>query len=184
MKNLLATAAAILLTTPALAAGPPPIIAGTPTPVIITNPTNDPASTSVTNPGDIAAAVAKALGVGTPVDFELDFQAPPGNGQSNPFTVPADKRLIIEFASGSCLVTNGRFNALLLQVFTSSTVSTYTLGLEPLNAPTDTTSNGTFSHLVKIYAPPLSQITVVVSESQGLLLSCGTFFSGQLVDVP
>jgi hypothetical protein len=142
------------------------------TPVTVNNTTTNPVPSTVVNPADIA----KALGIQQPVTFSLTFSAASGMvPTSTLYTVPSNQRLIIEYASGSCKLTNGaNLNDLEIGV----------LGLNffPVNLPPLSTS-GNFAHTVKIYADPASIIDLNTNGSGGTF-NCVAAFSGQLVDVP
>lgn len=142
------------------------------TPVTVNNTTTNPVPSTVVNPADIA----KALGIQQPVTFSLTFSAASGMvPTSTLYTVPSNQRLIIEYASGSCKLTNGaNLNDLEIGV----------LGLNffPVNLPPLSTS-GNFAHTVKIYADPASIIGLNTNGSGGAF-NCVATFSGQLVDVP
>lgn len=143
------------------------------TPVTVDNTTTNPVPSTVVNPADIA----KALGIQQPVTFSLTFSAASGMvPTSTLYTVPSNQRLIIEYASGSCKLTNGAtLDDLVIEVHPG-------LNFFPVNLPPLSTS-GNFAHTVKIYADPASIIGLNTNGSGGAF-NCVAAFSGQLVDVP
>jgi hypothetical protein len=175
MKNLLATAAAIvLLATPAVAA-PPPLINGQPAPV------------DVTNPSEIGTATAKAL-TQQPIAFGLTYS--PATGAGTPFIVPANKRLVIEYGGGSCDVISGRVNTVFIytSLLNGFNLTLFAVNLQPLVSPSLTqVVTGNFGHLVKIYAEAGFQVNLILGSPQQLnggSITCVVTLSGQLVDVP
>ena len=155
------------------------------TPVTVNNTTTNPVPSTVINPADIA----KALGIQQPVTFSLTFRAQSGMvPTSTQYTVPSNQRLIIEYASGSCKLTNGaNLDDLVIEVHPG-------LNFFPVNLPPLSTSVnnpqvvGNFAHTVKIYADPASTIDLNTNGSGGtgtnMSFNCVAAFSGQLVDVP
>jgi hypothetical protein len=143
------------------------------TPVTVDNTTTNPVPSTVVNPADIA----KALGIQQSVTFSLTFSAESGMvPTSTLYTVPSNQRLIIEYASGSCKLTNGaNLDDLVIEVHPG-------LNFFPVNLPPLSTS-GNFAHTVKIYADPASIIGLNTNGSGGTF-NCVAAFSGQLVDVP
>jgi len=168
------------------AAGPDVTVTNVPLPVQVVNPANSPSSVNIGNVTDLA----KAFGVQQPVAFSLD-----GNSKDpavHKYTVPLGRRLVIEYVSGTCLA-NGSVNGLPpfyddLQI---SAVTGGVTNLHRLQRPINPIPyNGsltlgqlqtaiTMAHLVKIYADPGTDVTILPS-----VVICQLAFSGQLVTVP
>lgn len=151
------------------------------TPVTVNNTAANPVPSTVVNPADIA----KALGSQQPVTFSLTFSGTAGMvPTSTLYTVPSNQRLTIEYASGSCNLTNGAsLDNLLIQVLPGT-------NFFPVNLPPLSTSDsnprvvGNFAHTVKIYADPKSIIGLSTNGGTNGSFSCVAAFSGQLVDMP
>lgn len=168
--------AAVLTVLPAYADKPS-------TPVTVINPDTSPVPTTVVNPADIA----KALGIQHAVAFELSFFKP--NITSAPFNVPASQRLIIEYVSGRCFVSDALVTELRILTVMSSASQSYTVNLAPISSAAITNpTQGNFGHTVKIYVDPASQVFLeagaAAAGGAGSGYGCNATLSGQLVDVP
>jgi hypothetical protein len=153
--------------------GPAVTVVNTPLPVTVTNPTVPPSTVNVGNPADLAAANARALGVGTPVAFQLIAQGG-GNGQS--FTVPQGLRLVIEYVSGLCTTQPVTINPDIFAV-TGGSLGQHTIAI-PVGPQVQ--PSVALGQLVKIYADPGTNVTVNLATPQTSSL-CRLGFSGKLV---
>jgi hypothetical protein len=158
----------------------------TPNPVTITNPPGAPPSTvTIANPVS-AADIAKALGVQHPTALDFAIEA---NANSPTFNVPANQRLIIEFAAGRCNVANGIISEVQIVTTASTNTHFYPLNVAPLTTVTAFFVAINFAHLVKIYADPGTRIEVDAGFGGTLggppvAGNCQVTLSGQLIDVP
>jgi hypothetical protein len=138
---------------------------------------------TVVNPADIA----KAEGIQTPFQgfARCDFSIDLCTGQ---ISIPLSQRLVIEFVTGSCLVTGNN-------VISRVTMTTFSAGIDVThdlnkNAPAPA-ANGTLgrvavSELVRAYADAGSGAVGFEFDSSGPNDGFGCVFtvSGQLVAVP
>jgi len=114
---------------------------------------------------------------GTPVAFCLGNDT--GNCTTNSYTVQTNKRLVIEYISGSCPSGDARPPSLFFSAVTSGVTnnfhtiaSTFTFATNPANV------FWRMGNLVKIYADPGTNVTFTVS----LNTSCDITFSGLLLN--
>lgn len=197
LARVSATAAAIGVAGVALpgqAAGPPsfdvivdnPVTLNpnTPNPVTITNPPGAPPSTvNIGNPADIA----KAQGIQHPTQLvgSCDFDG--GNICNAQIDVPANQRLVIEYASTKCdlepsnlLVSVDVFTTA-AGVFAQHQLTTDHSGvLIPIIAERIMS----FGQKVRLYADPGSTILLQVLSTDVSHLDCGFALAGQAIDVP
>jgi hypothetical protein len=135
------------------------------------------ATVSVGNPADIA----KSFGIQQPVAFELTFDRLTNGGV--PFTVPTNKRLIIEYISGTCILASAGIFDLNLQLG-----STIAPGYHLFSQDQIPFARPTFNHMVKIYANAGSILNLAAAETSSsgssAFLTCKVTASGQLLDVP
>jgi hypothetical protein len=160
--------------------------AGTPpgAPVRIVGPLPLPVTGVSGTPVD-PADIAKAFGIQDPVAFPLSFNSTVGSGVS--FNVPANQRLIIEYAAGSCRVTHAEVAALTIKTSSATTIHAYVVNLPLTSATSDPPATGVFSHTVRIYVDPGWAVTLL-PQQMGIVgngfVTCNATLSGQLVDVP
>ncbi len=150
--------------------------------VAIVNPPNAPSpSVTISNPADIA----KAMGVQHPITFMLTFT---NIGTNTNYTVPSNQHLIIEYAAGSCKLSDASLDNLVIRAKSNSNDLFF-----PVNLPflASTASNpqalGNFAHLVRIYADPASVISLATNGTGGgsnPSYVCFATLSGQLIDNP
>jgi len=141
------------------------------TPVIVQNPVT-------------AADIAKAEGIQHPTSFEIIGDTI--NGQTT-YQVPANQRLIIEFASGTCLIT--RFNLDLVELdFVQSNNAQSSVILNIPQTQSNSTISLNFGELLRIYVEPSTTVRISpvgnqLGQELGQINCSGRFF-GQLIDVP
>jgi hypothetical protein len=148
---------------------------------------NGVAPVTVQNPVTVAnqvtaAAIAKTMGVQHPTAF--DVSADSINGEL-PYQVPANQRLIIEFASGTCLITYATLNFVELEFVRDNNLESSVVLNIPATKVTETT-NLNFGELVRIYVDPGTTLHLLPAGgvTVGGQLACAARFSGQLIDVP
>jgi hypothetical protein len=171
-------------------------VTNTPLPVQIVNPPNVPPSTvTVANPVS-PTDIAKALGIGTPFQAEVQCAPDNGSGCAGTFAVPSNQRIVLEYASAECLIDR---NTQVLSHARVNTVATGVFGVDHRIPTTDhvgvldgaSTNSVTVGQTVRLYASPGTFITV--SAQVGFSGSanpspnfprCTFDLSGQSVPVP
>ena len=133
-------------------------------------------NTNILNTQALAAAIAQALRVGTPVAFLL------GRDVAT-FSVPLGQRLVIEYISGLCdAVAFPSPNAIptydrpRFQVTTNGVTLSHFIArpVNPVLTSNQFNTELVMGHLVKIYADPGTVVSLIADN-------CSLFFSGQLV---
>ena len=171
-------------------------VANTPLSVQVVNPPNVPPSTvTIANPVT-AADIAKALGVGTP--FQAQVQCNPDNG-SNCFgsvPVPSNKRIVLEYVGALCLIDRSlqtlAFAFVELVGADGLPISHFLSTNDHVGAADGPTVNSvSFGQTVRLYAPPGTKINVNVAQGSTTNTNpvpsfpqCTFSLSGQSVPVP
>ncbi len=124
-----------------------------------------------------------------PFQRELDPLIPAGSfTASDSLTVPAGKRLVIEFASATINTTSGTKMWVRIQTTTSGSTNAHTLVPE-LQGPFSADNSDFFvaAQPMKVFADPATQVIVITSVLGGVANSnsgAAVVMSGYLVDVP
>ena len=144
-------------------------------PVIVQNPV------TVANPVT-AADIAKAMGVQHPTSVIVGADNINGNIT---YQVPANQRLIIEFAGGTCFLTNADLNSVALELEQPNSVNFVVLNIPATKANDTTTLN--LGEMMRVYADPGTTLRLL--PSGGTIgsfgqIACSVNFFGQLIDVP
>jgi hypothetical protein len=124
------------------------------------SPNQGPAAVDVTNSQEIGTDTAKAF-ARQPVHFELFSDQV--NQDEMTYVVPANKRLVIEYASGSCNnVFNLTIGSLSIDVSNTNFRFPYYLNFPPLT-DSGSVSIQNFGHVVQIYAEAGDTVHLVAS---------------------
>jgi hypothetical protein len=122
-----------------------------------------------------------------PFQRNLDVLIPPGQGTAtDQYTVPAGKRLVIEFASNSVTAPTGMKLWVRVQALSGGVFSNYNM-TSALLANTAGTDFSVGSEVTRIYADPGSNVTLVVSVLGGTAgpnTGAEVDLSGHFVDLP
>ena len=165
-------------------------VVNTPLPVVgtvaIVNPPNT-ASPAVNATIVNLADLAKALQVGQPVHQTLSIN---DEGSGTPYTVPSNKRLVIEYISGACSAINSSLPVLSLTTGPIPTFPSYPLLTIPVPAGPSFEADPVFNHMVRIYVDAGSTLNLDHGQKVGgggtqhPSVDCGVVISGQLFDTP
>jgi hypothetical protein len=100
-----------------------------------------------------------------PFQRELQITVPAGsNGVAQTFTVPAGKRLVIEFVAASLGLFPGQKGILLITTTVGGSIASYDLPLTDQGVGFTGFAGFRTSQMVRIYADPGSTVTVVVGS--------------------
>ena len=114
---------------------------------------------------------------------ELNFDFNPADtGGGSSFVVPAGKRLIIEFVSGSIYLEQGKAIDFSISTSVSGTTAHHRLLLNELWPVGTYSISYNVSQNMKIYADPLAEVLVYVNNTEGGEGSVFVSISGYLVD--
>jgi len=167
------------------ATGGSPTFLTNPTPVIIQNPTTNPAPATIVNPADIA----KAEGIQHPYQVNVRCQWKGGNGcdQIDPVKAPATQRLVIEYASGLCVMDVGlQVAGVDIQTTAGGVIATHQLTVvDPVGVTRGGFPHVSFGQTVRLYVDPNTNVNIeVLSSNVSTFADCDIALSGQAIDVP
>src|SRR5690242_18757707 len=110
-----------------------------------------------------AADIAKAMGVQHPTSIVVETDNI--NGDIT-YQVPANQRLIIEFAAGTCLITNANLNSVALEMTTPTGSNFAVLNIPELKNP-NATNTLNLGEVMRIYVDPGT--TLRLASSGGVI---------------
>ncbi len=178
------TVAALILCCHAGAAAAPP------KEVIVVNTAAEPVPVVGSITGAVTAAIAPSK-----EPFQQDVSVLVDAGvlsNTTSFLVPGDKRLVLEYASGSTRVDDKELVRVNVATTVGGVLVTHTLAPDlvrrDFDAPTNDDFIVTYGHTVRIYADPGTQVSVTATRSEnaeitptffrlavsGYLVNCGT----------
>jgi len=154
------------------------------------NPPSAPVTVVNTTANPVPVTITNSPAPDTPFQASLCYNA--GDtytcaGWPSSLTVPAGKRLVVEFVSGGCRVdgTTGTIESVILRTYVGPVPPVvHHMTLTPVSPPVQTENKYTFTQQTRIYADPETEVVFSPVSSTMEPHRCFVTISGHLVTAP